>query len=262
VNDNTTGTGDNQFEYNITWSYYASQGGAYLNDNHYSAAANSYYQVRFKGSQVKIYGAKASNEGIAAISIDGGAETLVDCYSATRQDQVLLYTSPVLSNGSHIVKVRVTGTKNPASSGYIIPADRVDIIRTCTIVNDQSTGTAANKYNYNAAWGYYAAQQGAYCEDNHWSGTTNDNYQVTFTGTQVKVYGARANNMGMAAISIDSGTEVIVDCYAATRQDQALLYTSPVLSAGQHTVRIRVTGTKNSSSSGVYIPADKIEIIY
>jgi O-glycosyl hydrolase len=126
VNDNTTGTGTNQFEYVGSWSY-GSQTGAYQNDNHWEGDTNGYYQVRFNGTQIKVYAAKAPNHGIAAFSIDGGAETNVDFYVSSRQEQALVYSSPGLAAGAHILKVRVTGTKNSRSSGVYIPADRVDI---------------------------------------------------------------------------------------------------------------------------------------
>ncbi|HEX3043502.1 MAG TPA: BNR repeat-containing protein [Bacillota bacterium] len=126
VNDNTTGTGTNQFEYVQSWSY-GTQTGAYNSDNHWSSVTNAYYQFRFNGTQIKIYGAKASNHGIAAVSIDGGAETNVDFYAASRQEQALVYSSPSLAVGPHTLKVRVTGTKNASASSTIIPVDRVDI---------------------------------------------------------------------------------------------------------------------------------------
>jgi galactosylceramidase len=126
VNDTTKGTGLNQYEYSGTWSS-GSQNGAFNNDNSWSSVTNAFYQVRFKGTQARLYLPKANNHGIAAVSIDGGAETLVDLYAATRQEQSLVYTSAVLSPGEHIIKVRVTGTKNASSSGASIIADRIDI---------------------------------------------------------------------------------------------------------------------------------------
>jgi hypothetical protein len=59
--------------------------------------------------------------------VDNGTAVDVDFYSATRQDQKLLWTSPVLSAGSHSLKVTVSGRKNASSSGYVITADRVDL---------------------------------------------------------------------------------------------------------------------------------------
>lgn len=128
VNDNTSGAGLDEFQYNSQWGYYASQTGAYNLDNHWSGTTNDYYQVRFNGTQVKIYAAKASNHGIGAVSIDGGAETNVDFYAPSRQDQVLVWTSPILTRGVHTLMVRVTGTKNGSSTGYYVPADRVDVV--------------------------------------------------------------------------------------------------------------------------------------
>ncbi len=135
VNDNTTGTGQNQFEYVGSWDY-GSQTGAYNSDNHWDSDANDYYQVRFTGTRIEVYGAKASNHGIAAVSMDGGSETSVDCYAASRADQSLLYTSPLLAAGSHTLKVRVTGTQNGSSGGASITADMVRIT-----VSGGTTGT-------------------------------------------------------------------------------------------------------------------------
>ena len=259
VNDNTLGTYNNQYLYNTAWSY-GSQSGAYAGDNHWSSTTNNYYQVGFNGTQVKVYTAKASNQGIAAISIDGGTETLVDTYASTRSDGVLIYTSPELAPGQHTVKVRVTGTKNASSTGNIITSDRIDVL-TPVIVNDNTTGTGNTQYQYNTTWSYYGAQSGAYNSDNHWSSAVNNYYQLSFDGTQVKVFTAKASNQGIAGISIDGGTETLVDTYASTRSDDVLIYTSPVLTAGQHTVKVRVTGTKNASSSGTIITADRIDVI-
>jgi len=128
VNDNTIGTGNNQFEYvsSANWPF-SPEPGAFNNDNHYSQTANAYYQVRFSGTQAKVYTKKNSNHGIMAISIDGGTETNADSYSSTTVQQALVYTSPLLAAGQHTLKVRVTGTKNASSTDTWIIADRVDV---------------------------------------------------------------------------------------------------------------------------------------
>ena len=127
VNDNTTGTANNQFAYTGTWLS-GSQTGAYQNDNHWSNNTNDSYTVNFSGTQALVYGAKNNNHGIAAYSIDGGAETEVDLYSATRSDNSFLFASPTLTKGQHTLKVRVSGRKNPSATAYVVPADRVDIV--------------------------------------------------------------------------------------------------------------------------------------
>lgn len=118
-----------QFRFDNTayWAY-GWQAGAYQSDNHWSGTENSYYQVPFSGTQIKLYGGRAPWHGIAAVSIDGGPETNVDTYAATRADGVLLWSSPVLAAGSHTLKVRVTGGKNDNSTNTFITADRVDVV--------------------------------------------------------------------------------------------------------------------------------------
>ena len=108
VNDGTTGTGTNQFEFVGSWT----AGGdplAYGGDEHYSNSAGAYAQVRFTGTQVKVYLTKGPKNGIAAFSIDGGPQVWYDTYWPARQNQVLVYTSASLSDGPHILRMTVYG---------------------------------------------------------------------------------------------------------------------------------------------------------
>lgn len=152
-------------------------------------------------------------------------------------------TCPGFGSASTPKAVIMTGSQNP----YV------------TSVNDNTTGTGSNQFNYSGAWSY-SSQTGAYNTDNHYTSTTNDQVTVLFTGTLVKWYGAKAANYGIVALSIDGGTETNVDLYASTRSDNVLLWTSPSLTAGQHTFKARCTGTKNASSTGYTINADRIDL--
>jgi lysophospholipase L1-like esterase len=115
-------------------------------------------------------------------------------------------------------------------------------------------------YDNTANWPS-GGQDGAYLNDNHWSSVTNASYQVPFTGTQVKLYGALAPAHGIAAVSVDNGSETAIDAYSANRKDDVLLWTSPVLSAGQHSLKVRTTGAKNASASGTYVVGDRVDVI-
>jgi hypothetical protein len=126
INDYTTGTGNNQFEFVGSWTA-ESQTGAYNNDGHWACGTTDYYQIRFNGTQVAVYAKKANNHGILAISIDGGTETNADLYSAATVQQALVWTSALLSSGQHTLKVRISGIKNASSSGSCGYADRVDV---------------------------------------------------------------------------------------------------------------------------------------
>lgn len=258
VNDNSTGGSNNQFNYSGSWTY-DTFSKAYGGDNHFSNTTNNYYTVAFNGTQIKLYGCKTPNNGIAAISIDGGAETYVDCYSSIERKFELLYASPILSSGQHTLKVRVTGTKNINSSDYYVNADMIDIVPTTVTVNDNSTGTGNNQFNYSGSWNYNTFIY-AYNGDNHYSNTTNNYYTVKFNGTKINLYSCKTPNNGIAAISIDGGAETCVDLYSSATRNSELIYTSPTLSNGQHTLKVRVTGSKNNSSSDRFVNADRVDI--
>lgn len=127
VNDTAIGSGMNQFSFSSRWYTDTNAMSAHLGDNHFTNVKDQWYQLKFYGTQVKVYAEKNDAIGRYAFSIDGGAETKVDGYSSSRQDQQLLYTSPVLPLGEHTVKVRNTGEKNAASRGTYIVGDRIDV---------------------------------------------------------------------------------------------------------------------------------------
>jgi len=145
INDNIIGKGLNQFEYSSKWNY-GVQANSYLEDNHWSSNRDAYYKVSFNGTQIKLYGEISPNHGIAAVSIDSGAETYVDLYAVKRENNVLVYTSPVLNQGKHTLKVRVTGSRNSYSKGTYVTADRVIILTNST--TQDSINIALNKNSF------------------------------------------------------------------------------------------------------------------
>lgn len=129
-----------------------------------------------------------------------------------------------------------------------------------TTVNDHTIGTGNNQFEFVGSWGTNANGT-AYQSDVTFSETTNDYYQVRFYGTQIELYSEKSNLMGIVGVSIDGGSETMVDTYAATQSGNQLVYTSPTLTAGQHTLKVRLTGTKNASSSAFWHVADRVDII-
>jgi hypothetical protein len=120
---------DTSFTYTGTWLTSTSSA-KFQGDDHYSDVTGSTFSITFKGTSLLLYGARAPYHGIAAVSVDGGPELDIDLYAATRVDQALLFTVPTLANGTHTVRVRVTGRKNAASTEFLVNADRVDIAGT------------------------------------------------------------------------------------------------------------------------------------
>jgi hypothetical protein len=123
------GTGISQFNYvGSGWVHGVSSSDPYFNQTvSFSNVANNYLTLSFTGNRIEFYSSKASHHGIVAISIDNGPETNVDLYAATRQNFVMAYNSGILTQGNHVLKVRVTGTGNAAGNGKYAIVDYVKV---------------------------------------------------------------------------------------------------------------------------------------
>jgi Calx-beta domain-containing protein/carbohydrate binding protein with CBM4/9 domain len=261
INDHTTGNGLNQFDFHGNWSTNTNTT-AYQNDVTFADRSGDYYLVRFIGTQVRLITERDTVMGIVAVSVDGLPETMVDLYASAQAGQQVVYTSPLFGSGQHVLKVRITGTKNAGASWTWTTADRVEVtnaqVPTAT-VNDHTVGTGLNQFEFVGNW-TTNTNATAYQGDVTFSDRADDYYQVRFTGAQVNIYSERDLTMGIAAISVDGGAETLVDGYATTHAGNVLVYSSPQLTPGQHIVRVRVTGTKNAGASWTWHVADRVEV--
>ncbi|MDR3627100.1 MAG: T9SS type A sorting domain-containing protein [Ignavibacteriaceae bacterium] len=148
VDDAIQGTGLNQFNYvGNGWTHCASCGSDLFNgSNSWDNTVNDYMTMSFDGVQVKFYGVKDPAHGIGAVSLDNGVETNIDFYSSSRAGNQLLWTSPILNEGEHNFKLRVTGTRNPGSSNTYVVVDRADITDTSGITGVQSSKSLSKNY--------------------------------------------------------------------------------------------------------------------
>jgi hypothetical protein len=135
--------------------------------------------------------------------------------------------------------------------------------QTVTTVDDAVQGTGQNQFNYTGAWSHVTGTviPNAYLGTVSIDSTTNDSVSISFTGTQIKLYTGERANRGIAAVSIDGGPETNVDMFSATDAGNVLVFTSAVLTAGTHTLKVRNTGTHDANSSGTVICIDRVDII-
>lgn len=85
-----------------------------------NGAKDSYAELSFFGTSIELNGTKSPDSGIAAISVDGGAETYVNLYSSSTKNNTYLYSPSNLPLGNHTIKVRTTGDKSTFSQGSMI----------------------------------------------------------------------------------------------------------------------------------------------
>jgi hypothetical protein len=95
----------------------------------YTFAVNATVVVSFTGKKVELYSEKRVNHGIAAVSIDNGPEVMIDQYANDQTNNTQKLFEQSLTPGNHTIKLRMTGTKNPAASEANIMFDYIRVTK-------------------------------------------------------------------------------------------------------------------------------------
>lgn len=272
INDSETGSGRNRFEFNGGWVHEGGypdrfEGG----DEHWTANhvfGNSYPSVtlRFTGTKVALYGHKVADSPLVRITLDGKDMGTVDLYNPTRVERVLLYESDTLPHGDHVITLQVLEDKNPAagtthevSIDYAVVTTKQEATAMKHItVNDSETGNGLFKFDFAGKWvhegGYPNRFEGG---DEHWTTTAqfgSDYPSVTFrfVGTRVALYGHKVADSPLARITIDGEDMGTVDLYHPSRVERVLLYESPELPNGEHSITMQLLEEKNPAAGATH----------
>ena len=93
------------------------------------------------------------------------------------------------------------------------------------------------------------------------SNQANATATLKFTGTRVSWIGYRcACAAGIAEVSVDGSPYVEEDTYSAVTEPQAVVYTSPSLQRGTHTLQIEVTGSYDRAGNSAYVVVDAFDV--
>ena len=223
------------------------------------ATKGSSIEFKFNGTSFEWYGTKAGSRGAANIYIDGEEVKTVDAYASSTSYIYPLYKSDTLTAGTHTVKIVLTGTKNPASSNIQVDIDKI-------VIKNEAPTLSAGTYQENHAGLTYKGSWSTRSSSNYDNGslklgaTKGSSIEFKFNGTSFEWYGTKAGSRGAANIYIDGEEVKTVDAYASSTSYIYPLYKSDTLTAGTHTVKIVLTGTKNPASSNIQVDIDKIVI--
>ncbi len=104
---------------NAMWGFYG-------NDEHTATATNNTATLVWDNATgFRYIAATGPDRGKVNVQIDGGTATVVDLYSPTLLRQQKVYEVTGLAQGTHTIKLTVTGTKNAASSGVKVGVDAI-----------------------------------------------------------------------------------------------------------------------------------------
>jgi hypothetical protein len=184
----------------------------------------------------------------------------VDNYASSRNASGIVWTSPVLSAGPHTLTITNTGQRNSSSSGNNLAIDRADVYQAVS-VDANTTGSGTGQFAYSSGWGLATGISDMYAGTANWSTTTGATATFAFTGNEIALHAVRDTDQQKIAVSVDGGAETTVDNYASTRNASGIVWTSPSLATGTHTLKVRVTGQHNSASTGYNVALDSVDVI-
>jgi len=127
-------------------------------------------------------------------------------------------------------------------------------------VDGNVTGTGNNQFQYDSNWGLTPGVPDMYLGTANWSHVSGATATFRFTGTQVLLHAVQDVDQGIMTISLDGGTSQSVDNYASSRNASGVVWSSPVLTSGAHTITIVNTGQRNGASSGINIAIDRADV--
>ena len=238
----------------ITGYNNAYSGGGYV----YTRWAGESIEVRFTGSYFAWYGPRQSNYGKADVYMDGALAGTIDCYRPAGHTSIedLLWGINT-RYGAHTVRIVATGTKHPESSGTIVVVDRFETDGVpgfrYSSRSDQSDATLSGRW--------VSASNSAYVDKGYvYSRYPSASLSFNFTGKGVAWIGPKTGAYGRAKVYIDGVQQGTVVSQRGTMAWRTVVWESPTLPYGPHTLKIVPTGTKDAASTGTNIVVDAIDV--
>ncbi|MEM7386989.1 MAG: Ig-like domain-containing protein, partial [Verrucomicrobiota bacterium] len=255
------GDGLNQITYSEGWNLAPGNENdpRFMNNDHFSGNKGAWFEVRFTGAKIDIYATVASHHGTATAQIDGGTEFTISYQTDQRGEQVQVWSSPLLPNREHVLRVTVDGTG-------VVTADRFDVTipntRIIQIDDEEGIGEGENQITYSDGWNLAQGNENdpRFKSNDHYSGNKGNWLELKFTGVRVDVYATVASHHGTATATIDGGTEFELSYQTDQRGEQVFIWSSPLLPNREHTLRITVdgTGVVTADRFDVHVPTTRI----
>ncbi|SET60759.1 S8 family serine peptidase [Paenibacillus sp. NFR01] len=237
----------------FTGPWAALSGSAYSGSTAKQIDEKGKVEFAFVGSYIGWIGSKNDKQGIANVYIDGIKAASPSLFSATPLDKQIVFEK-IVPYGQHTFSIEWTGKTDPDAKKTGTAFINVDALAVEHLIQEDNATTT-----YGGAWktnfslkhfggiAKYADREGAYA-------------QFKFEGSQVRLLAYTGPGRGLADIYIDDKPVVSVDLYSAAPGFRKTVFTSGVLPAGKHTLKVVAAGQKSAASSGTSISVDAISV--
>jgi hypothetical protein len=200
-------------------------------------------QVNFNGRQIKLTYLACPFSGSVDVFVDGVKVSTINQYSANWEWQKT-WTSDLLPAGDHSLRIVY------ASGGSIVSGDAIPGISPAVILSTGDYDEADPAFSYEGGWLTMEAVTGPYAGTLHYSFGLGETAQVNFNGRQIKLTYLAAPTAGIVDVYVD-GVKVIIIDQSSANWDWQKTWTSDLLPAGDHSLRIVHTSEGSNSFGNV-----------
>jgi parallel beta-helix repeat protein len=148
--------------YSGTWTHSADTN-YYNSTKSFSSTTGDYAQLTFTGNGIQVFTRKDIGLGMFDVYIDGMVNpmaTNVDTYNPSPLYKQKVYENLALTNGSHTIRIKLNGQKNPSSTGYSIGLDYFGVQQVASLP-PTLTGLTATAGNAQVALSWTASSGAA-----------------------------------------------------------------------------------------------------
>jgi hypothetical protein len=219
--------------------------------------------ITFAGTGIDWIGVADGWSGLATVYLDGEMK-VVDTYSQSALYQRVIFAAHGLAPGPHTLSIEVTHERGPGTEGSWVWIDAFDIENGEARPGGPPVPSGRVEENnpafvFTGRW--YARINPAYS-----GGATvlamdaGSRASLTFNGTTIAWIAYRDEWSGIARVYLDGELKTTIDNYLSPSKTGQVPYAITGLAAGNHTLTIEATGTRNASSKGAWIWLDAFDV--
>src|SRR6185436_6456732 len=177
-----------------------------------------------------------------------------------------LFTVNGLSVGPHKLSIEINHERGPNGEGSWVWLDAFDVQEGAGVPGGLPAATVGRIENnnplvtYTGIWysNVNSAHSGGSSELAVGAGSA---VSLNFNGTGVAWIAYRDEWSGLARVILDNEMKATIDTYLLAGQARIATYTVEGLPAGNHSLRIEVTGTHNQRSGGAWVWLDAFDVM-
>ena len=219
-------------------------GGHYISSRTKDNSARLTFKAPSSG-EVSVYGMRLPSGGYADVFLDGVHQAKASFYATSLKRALVFHRTGLTPGSSHILELRVLGTKPAASHGTWVALDSVTLGATVK----QETALKQTFRRVADA----GASGGSFDTVSHTTGGDtggSPSYKLTFRGTSIRLKAILSPGSGKAAIYVDGVLKKTANLVSAgLAYDVSVFFMS--LPDGVHEIKVAPVGTTGGSSSSV-----------